>query len=107
MLRSPFTSLTDVGRLHYPWLPVRALLTERYPSIDRIAEVTAPVLVVVGERDVLVPAGLSRRLYEKAREPKQFLSVPGADHNSPQLLDGPLMIDAIVRFFREHGVLTG
>ncbi|BBU24879.1 alpha/beta hydrolase [Mycobacterium xenopi] len=107
VLRSPFTSLTDVGRLHYPWLPVRALLTERYPSIDRIAEVTAPVLVVVGERDVLVPAGLSRRLYEKAREPKQFLSVPGADHNSPQLLDGPLMIDAIVRFFREHGVLTG
>jgi len=107
VLRSPFTSLTDVGRLHYPWLPVRAVLTDRYPSIDRIAGVAAPVLVVAGDRDVLVPAELSYRLYEMGCKPKRFVSVPGADHNSPQLLDGPLMIDAIVRFFREHGVLTG
>jgi fermentation-respiration switch protein FrsA (DUF1100 family) len=107
VLRSPFTSLTDVGRLHYPWLPVGALLADRYPSIDRISQLAAPVLVIAGDRDMLVPAKLSRRLYEKAGEPKQFLSVPGADHNSAQLLDGPLVIDAIVRFLREHGVLSG
>jgi uncharacterized protein len=106
VLRSPFTSLTDVGRLHFPWLPVAAVLTERYPSISRINRLTAPLLVIAGERDSLVPANLSRRLYESAGEPKRFLLVPGADHNSLDLLDGPLMIDAIMRFLGEHGVLT-
>lgn len=107
VLRSPFTSLTDVGRLHYPWLPVRALLTDRYPSITRIARVTAPLLVIAGDRDTLVPAELSRRLYQAAREPKRFTLVPDADHNSPELLDGPWMLDAIVRFFHDYGVLAG
>ncbi|HYB35356.1 MAG TPA: alpha/beta hydrolase [Mycobacterium sp.] len=105
VLRSPFTSLTDVGRLHYPWLPVAALLADRYPSISRIARLAAPLLVIAGDRDTLVPAELSRRLYDSASGPKRFVLVPGADHNSPLLLDGPRMIDAMVRFFREHGVL--
>ncbi|MBV9320963.1 MAG: alpha/beta hydrolase [Mycobacterium sp.] len=107
VLRSPFTSLTDVGRLHYPWLPVAAVLADRYPSINRIAQVAAPVLVIAGDRDTLVPPELSRRLYDSAREPKRFVRIPGADHNSPQLLDGPKMIDAMVRFFRQHSVLDG
>lgn len=106
VLRSPFTSLTDVGRLHYPFLPVGPLLADRYPSISRIARVSAPLLVVAGDRDTLVPAKLSRRLYDAAPEPKRFLLVPGADHNSMDLLDGPLMLDATVSFLREHGVLA-
>ena len=105
VLRSPFTSLTDVGRLHYPWLPVAALLADRYPSISRIAQLAAPLLVIAGERDTLVPADLSQRLYQRAPEPKRFVLVPGADHNSMQLLDGSQLVDAIVRFLREHGVL--
>lgn len=105
VLRSPFTSLTDVGRLHYPWLPVRVLLTDRYPSISRISRVGAPLLIIAGDRDTLVPSQLSRRLYERARQPKRFVLVPGADHNSPELLDGPTMIDAVRRFLREHGVV--
>lgn len=107
VLRSPFTSLTDVGRLHYPWLPVAAVLTDRYPSISRIGRVSTPLLVIAGDRDTIVPADLSQRLYDAAREPKQFLLVPGADHNSLGLLDGALMVDAITRFLGEHGVLTG
>jgi uncharacterized protein len=107
VLRSPFTSLADVGRLHYPWLPVAALLTDRYPSILRIARLAVPLLVIAGDRDTLVPAELSRRLYDAAREPKRFLLMPGADHNSLELLNGSLMIDAMVRFFRDCGVLAG
>jgi uncharacterized protein len=105
VLRSPFTSLADVGRLHYPWLPVAAVLADRYPSIDRINRLIVPLLVIAGERDALVPAELSRQLYDKACGPKQFMLVPDADHNSPELLDGPRMIDAVVRFLREHGVI--
>ncbi len=101
VLRSPFTSLPDVGALHYPWLPVRRLLVDRYPSIERITSVRAPVLVIAGDSDDIVPASLSERLYEAAAEPKQWLLVPGAGHNDRELLDGRQMIDAVVRFLSE------
>jgi uncharacterized protein len=98
MLRSPFTSLADVGAVHYPWLPVRRLLLDRYPSIDRIASVRAPLLVIAGDRDDIVPAALSKRLYDAAAEPKRYVLVPGAGHNDPELLDGRQMIDEIDGF---------
>ena len=98
VLRSPFTSLTDVGRLHYPWLPVARLLTDRYPSIDRVGKLGAPLLIIAGERDTIVPAKLSRRLYDAASEPKRFMLVPGADHNDPDLLNGPEVVAEIAGF---------
>ncbi|HZA11192.1 alpha/beta hydrolase [Mycobacterium sp.] len=98
VLRSPFTSLADVGAVHYPWLPVSRLLLDRYPSIDRIASVRAPLLVIAGDRDDIVPAALSKRLYDAAAEPKRYVVVAGAGHNDPQLLDGRQMIGEIDGF---------
>ena len=105
VLRSPFTSLADVGRLHYPWLPVRLLLTDRYASAARVARLTAPLLVVAGERDGIVPATLSRRLYDAASVPKRFVLVPGADHNDAALLDGRQTVGEIVGFLEGTVVL--
>jgi fermentation-respiration switch protein FrsA (DUF1100 family) len=107
VLRSPFTSLTDVGRLHYPWLPVGLLLADRYPSADRAADLTVPVLVVAGERDRIVPAALSRRLYDAAAEPKRFVLVPEADHNDAALLDGRELVGETLRFLEGTAVLGG
>jgi uncharacterized protein len=98
VLRSPFTSLPDVGAVHYPWLPVQRLLLDRYPSIDRIASVSAPVLVIAGDRDDIVPTSLSRRLYDAAAEPKRFVLVPGAGHNDPELVDGRQVLAEITGF---------
>jgi uncharacterized protein len=98
VLRSPFTSLPDVGAVHYPWLPVQRLLLDRYPSIDRIASVSAPVLVIAGDRDDIVPMSLSRRLYDAAAEPKRFVLVPGAGHNDPELVDGRQVLPEITGF---------
>lgn len=98
ILRSPFTSLPDVGAAHYPWLPVRWLLRDRYPSIDRIGALRAPLLVIVGDRDHIVPEAMSRRLYEAANAPKRYVVVPGADHNDLDLLVGPRVTDAIRGF---------
>ena len=98
VLRSPFTSLPDVGAVHYPWLPVQRLLLDRYPSIDRIASVSAPVLVIAGDRDDIVPMSLSRRLYDAAAEPKRFVLVPGAGHNDPELVDGRRVLTEITGF---------
>jgi uncharacterized protein len=107
VLRSPFTSLADVGRLHYPWLPVRLLLADRYPSAERVADLTVPLLVVAGEHDRIVPAALSRRLYDAAAEPKRFVLVPGADHNDTALLDGRQLVGEIARFLEGTAVLRG
>jgi uncharacterized protein len=104
VLRSPFTSLADVGRVHYPWLPVGRLLIDRYPSIDRIGSIAAPLLVIAGDRDDIVPESLSRRLYEAAPDPKRYLLVPGAGHNDPELLDGRRMLAEVGRFLSEAGV---
>jgi fermentation-respiration switch protein FrsA (DUF1100 family) len=98
VLRSPFTSMTDVGQHHYWWLPVRWLIQDRYATIDLIGRVRSPLLVIVGERDRIVPTEFSRRLYEAANEPRTILSMPDADHNDYELLAGEEMIEGIVRF---------
>jgi len=98
ILRSPFTSLVDIGQFHYPILPVRWLLRDRFLSSGRIREVRCPVLVIAGERDTIVPFEHSRRLYDGAREPKQWVAIPNADHNDFDLLAGARMIEAIAAF---------
>ena len=81
VLRSPFTSLADMGRLHYPFLPVVGfLLRDPFDSIERIRRVRCPLLIIAGEQDQVVPPAHSRRLYEAASDPKQFELIPGADH---------------------------
>jgi fermentation-respiration switch protein FrsA (DUF1100 family) len=98
VLRSPFTSMADVGAVHYPMLPVRWLTRDRYASMARIGRVAAPVLVVAGDRDAIVPIEQSRRLYEAVPGRKAFVVVPGSDHNDEALNNGPILVDAIAAF---------
>ncbi len=83
ILQSAFTSAVDVGRHHYPFLPVGLLMTDRFDSIAKIDKVDCPVLSIHGEKDSLVPIDLGRRLFERVRGRKEWLSIPGADHNDP------------------------
>ena len=98
ILRSPFTSMVDVGQVHYPFLPVRWMLRDRFATIERIGSVHARLLIIVGERDRIVPVALSRRLHAAANEPKALLVIPGADHNDHELLAGRQMIDGVMQF---------
>ncbi len=93
VLRSPFTSMTDIGRFHYPLLPVGWLLRDRYPSLERIAGVRSPLLVIAGDSDVIVPIEQSRRLYEAApSRHKTLVVLPGVDHNDEAMYDaGPVV----------------
>ena len=74
ILRSPFTSMADVGQYHYPWLPVRALIRDRYDTLERMYRVKSPLLVIAGERDRIVPFDQSRRVYDASGEvcPSRF-----------------------------------
>ena len=100
VLRSPFTSMTDVGQRHYPFLPVRLLLRDRFAAIDQIRRIRVPLLAIAGGHDSVVPIETSRRLYDAAVAPKTFLVLPDADHNDDALLAGDEMVRAVVGFLQ-------
>ncbi|MFT7836051.1 alpha/beta fold hydrolase [Saccharothrix sp. BKS2] len=93
VLRSPFTDLAAVGRVHYPFLPVRWLLLDRFPTAEHAAATSAPVTVVYGSADSVVPPGQSRAVATAAGG--RAVEVPGADHNDRVLLDGPDVVAAV------------
>jgi fermentation-respiration switch protein FrsA (DUF1100 family) len=100
VLRSPFTELADVGAHHYPWLPVRQLLKDRFPVVEHLSSSRVPVTVIYGERDSVVPTALSARVADSAPALFERLVVPGADHNDPVMF-GPRVAEAVVRLARE------
>jgi len=102
VLRSPFTSMTDVGAYHYPFLPVRLLLRDRFASSDAIGRVRSPLLVIAGDADDIVPIEHSRRLFDAASSPKELVVIPRASHNDYELLAGDALIQAIVGFLERH-----
>lgn len=96
VLRSPFVDLASVGQVHYPFLPVRTLLRDRYLLSEHLAEVKVPVTVVYGSDDSIVPPTQSRAVAESAPRLWQLVEVAGADHNAPALLDGEVLTNAVV-----------
>jgi len=82
VLEAPFTSLADVGQRAYPWLPVRWLSRDRYDLIGRIGRIAAPVLVLHGEDDRIVPPAMGRAVLEEAQPPKHGLFLPGLGHEA-------------------------
>ena len=100
VLRSPFTDLAAVGRHHYPFLPVRALLRDRFPVAELVAGIEVPTVVVLGGADSIVPPAQSRAVAEAAAGLREVVEVPGADHNDRVLLDGPDLVAAVVSLAR-------
>ena len=95
VLRSPFTSLADAGSYHYPWLPVRMLLLDKFPVVERVSTLELlPTVVVLGTADSVVPPAQSREVATAARA--RLIEVAGADHNDAVLLSGPEIVDAVV-----------
>jgi hypothetical protein len=81
ILEAPFTSAADVGAAAYWFLPVRLLMKDQFRSDRHIGRVTAPVLVLHGEHDQVVPIALGERLYRLITAPKRFVKIAGAGHN--------------------------
>jgi hypothetical protein len=82
ILQNTFTSLPDVAAYHYPFMPCKWLMRNRLESIHKIERYSGPVLQSHGTADSIVPMELGRRLYEAIPDPgKQFIELPGRDHN--------------------------
>lgn len=80
VLDAPYTSIVDMALLSYPYLPVRSLLIDRYESDRHIAGVSAPVLVLHGERDGVIPVRMGKAVFSLAREPKKLVLFPDGGH---------------------------
>jgi uncharacterized protein len=80
LLQAPYTSIGDIAAAAYPFLPVRLLLKDSYRSDERVGRVTAPVLIIHGERDRVVPIRYGERLYALIRAPKKFVRFPEGGH---------------------------
>jgi fermentation-respiration switch protein FrsA (DUF1100 family) len=104
LLRSPFVDLAAVGRIHYPILPVRLLLRDRFPVAGHVAKLDIPVTVVYGESDSIVPASQSRAVAEAASD-AVTIAVPGANHNDRALFDSPVIVEAVVDLARRAGLV--
>jgi fermentation-respiration switch protein FrsA (DUF1100 family) len=88
ILQSAFTSVRDMARVHYPLIP-HALVPDAYPSIRLIRGLAAPLLVLHGERDEIVPLMHAEALAEAAAGPKRMHVFPGAGHNDLLARAGP------------------
>jgi len=82
VLVSPFDSLVEVAKHHYPYLPVRLMLRHPFESVALAPKLAMPLLCLAAERDSVIPAAHARRLYEAWGGPKQWILLDGAGHNS-------------------------
>ena len=80
LLEAPYTSIADMARRRYPFLPVNWLLLDRFELSPVIGDVRAPVLVMHGARDRIIPLSMGRAVYVAAPEPKQLWIAPEAGH---------------------------
>lgn len=81
VLESPYTSLLDLARRHYPVLPAGLLLRDHFDSAARISAVRVPMLMLIGGADTLIPPAMSRELAARATAPVEIWEAPGAGHN--------------------------
>ncbi len=102
ILETPFTSIADMAKRLYPVLsaifPVGAVVKSKYDALSRIKDVHAPLLVLHGDADDIVPLDIGRRLYDAANEPKRFYTIEGAGHNDTYLVGGEPYFEELRRF---------
>lgn len=96
VLRSPFTSLTDVAAAHYPGALVRAVLRDRFESARHLARSDVPVVVLSGDADEIVPPASSAALAAAVGTLHDEVVLPGAGHNDPVWF-GPFLAERVAR----------
>lgn len=101
ILESTFTSIPDVGAKLYPFLPVRLLSRYEYNTAAYLKEINCPILVVHSPDDEMMPFSHGRRLFETAKEPKEFLEISGS-HNEGFITSGKRYEEGLNAFISRH-----
>jgi hypothetical protein len=82
LLITPFTSLVDVAKKHYPMFPVGLLMRERYDNLEPLKGYRGPVAFLIAGADEIIPPSLGRKLYEAYSGPKRLWVQEGRGHNT-------------------------
>lgn len=99
VLLSAFASVREMARRHYGLIP-NALVPDAYPSLRLIGGLRAPLLVLHGEDDMIVPVQQGRALFDAAPQPKRLRVVVGAGHNDIVSRAGPTLVQEIATWAR-------
>lgn len=81
ILLAPYLSIPTMAQIQYPYLPAKYLARDRFESDEKIAQIHAPLLIVNGANDEIIPPSQGKQLFEMANEPKEFHSIPNRGHN--------------------------
>jgi fermentation-respiration switch protein FrsA (DUF1100 family) len=98
ILESAFPSIPYMARRAYPFFPIWPFLRTRYDSQAKIAKVNAPLLIVHGDKDGIVPTEAGRQFFDTAKEPKQFYLIRDAGHNDTYQVGGQAYFDTLRDF---------
>ena len=99
ILETPFPSIVEAAHALYgKQVPVEALLNARYDVRRRLAAVHMPVLVIHGDHDSILPLPLGRAVFDAANDPKEWLLIPGADHNNTFIVGGNAYFQTLLEF---------
>jgi uncharacterized protein len=101
ILEAPFTSAIDVARLHYWYVPLSLLMRDQFRSMDHVAAIRAPLFVLHGEADGIVPVAHGRRMFESAAEPKEMMEISGGSHG---MALNPEIWQRMDNFLRRHAM---
>lgn len=82
VLEAPYSAAVDLARWAYPWLPTSLLMKDQYRSRDHVGGIQAPLLILHGEADRVIPHAFGKRLYKAAQDPKTFLSLGPVGHEA-------------------------
>ena len=99
IIEAPFTSIAALARYHYPFVPSDLLVRDRYDSLSLIGRVKAPILMVQGGRDSVVPARFGQALFDAAPQPKEDWLAPDGGHEDLAHFGA---LDAAVAFIEKH-----
>ena len=98
ILESPFTSLKELGKLHYPFLPSFLAQNFQFNNREKIKKVTTPLLHIHARNDTICPYSLGISLFEEANEPKEIFVIDQANHNDLVGIAGAEYFDRIEKF---------
>lgn len=101
IVEGTFTSIADVvSTFKWGWMPVSALITQRFEAVRKVDQIGSPLLVVHGGRDQLIDPALGRKLYDAATEPKLFVLVEDGSHHNTNSVGQPQYKAALAQLFK-------
>ncbi len=100
-IESGFKSVPELGAKAFPYLPVKLISRFHYSTIDKIDKIESPKLIIHSRQDELIPFEHGRALFEKAKEPKEFLPIAGG-HNNGFLTSGKVYVNGLDKFISRY-----